>query len=424
MQLELDPWQKEVLETEGNICLRAGRQVGKSTIIAQKATLRAIRKRCAQLIIAPTERQAYLLFEKILANILDEHKSEIKKGKDRPTKHIIKLKNGSMIYCLPTGLSGAGIRGFTIDHLYADEADYMSQEVWSAVTPMLATTRGTITLLSSCNASNYEIGFFYKCTKEPDFKQFKIPSEMCPRITKEFLAREERRLTKSEFIAEYLAEWPVGVTRFFSDEVIEKCLVLNRSLAPSASSLAGDNFLGGDIAQLGGDETVLASGKRIPHPRHAKLMQIDMEITTNTRLTDTINRIKIANKKWNYNRIYLDDGGMGVGVVDPLLEDPEIKRKVIGLNNSSRGIDADKDDGRKKPLLKETLYNNLLWLMEQGKIELFNEDEIALSLRSIQKEFDTKTRKLHIWGRYTHITEALIRLAWCMRDKHLNIYIA
>jgi len=134
LNLQLDEWQKEVLETEGNICLRSGRQVGKSTIISVKSAEFAIRNKGKTiLVIASVERQAYLLFEKILSYLEDNYKNSIKTGKDRPTKHKITLKNGSVIYSLPTGLTAQGIRGFTIDLLIADEAAFIPEEVWTGI---------------------------------------------------------------------------------------------------------------------------------------------------------------------------------------------------------------------------------------------------------------------------------------------------
>jgi hypothetical protein len=58
--------------------------------------------------------------------------------------------------------------------------------------------------------------------------------------------------------------------------------------------------------------------------------------------------------------------------------------------------------------------------MESGKIKLFDLPEIKQSLRSIQYEIEGG--KLRIYGNYTHITEAIIRAAWCIKDKSLNIY--
>ena len=40
--MKLDKWQEEVLATKGNICLRSGRQVGKSTVIGIKAAKYAL----------------------------------------------------------------------------------------------------------------------------------------------------------------------------------------------------------------------------------------------------------------------------------------------------------------------------------------------------------------------------------------------
>ena len=94
--LKLDDWQKEILNTEGNIALRSGRQVGKSTAISILAGEFAAKNRNKTvMIIAAVERQAYLLFEKVLYYMEDKHKQLIKQGKDRPTKTRIKLKNGS-----------------------------------------------------------------------------------------------------------------------------------------------------------------------------------------------------------------------------------------------------------------------------------------------------------------------------------------
>jgi len=410
--MKLDPWQQQVMETPGNICLRSGRQVGKSTVISQKAAEYAINNpKKKVMIIASVERQAYLMLEKVVAYLSDNHKNILKSGKHRPTKSKVQLKNGSIIYSLPTGMTGYGIRGFTIDLLIADEAAFIPEEVWIAVTPMLAVTRGKRILLSTPHGKG---GYYYSCFKDDNFTTFHISSEDCPRKDVQFLERERARMTKVQYAQEYLGEFIDDLIQFFPTDLIKKCMTLSRK--ESVSSLSSENFLGVDVARMGGDESVLLS----VHRKNNRLKQFDMIITTDTLLTETVREILNADAKYQYKKIYIDDGGMGVGVFDPLLENEQTKRKVEAINNARRSID---NEDKRKKLLKEDLYNNLLNLMETGKIELFNEPEIFMSLKSIQYEY-LDAGKLRIFGRYTHITEALIRAAWCMKNKSLNIWIA
>src|SRR3990167_7034948 len=255
--IELDEWQKEVLKEEGNIALRSGRQVGKSTIISIKAAQFALtHPKTTTLIISSVERQAFFLFEKTLSYLIDNHKKDIQMGVGRPTKSKLRLKNGSEILSLPTGVDGHGIRGLTIDLLIADEAAFISYMVWSAVTPMLATTKGQIILLSTPfgKGTKDEPNYFYERYQDKTFTTFHISSEDCPRIDKEFLKREKERMSKVQYAQEYLGEFVDELMQFFPTHLIQKCMTIeNRN--PKTTK----RYLGVDIARLGGDESVFVS---------------------------------------------------------------------------------------------------------------------------------------------------------------------
>jgi len=417
--MELDAWQKEVLETKGNLCLCSGRQVGKSTVIAIKAGESAVKDKKTIMVIAHVERQALLLFEKILSHIYNNHKEMIKKGKDRPTKHTIKLKNGSIIHCLPTGDSGYGIRGYTINELYADEAHFIKEDVWAAVTPMLATTGGTINLLSTPFGTD---GYFFRCFYDKKFTRIHVNTEdvadkrVEPQRTQMliFLEDEKARMTKLQYQQEYLGLFVGGIQRFISDELIDLISTGKEGYKP-----LGDKFQGIDIARMGGDETVLLSVDRINRER---LVMFDLEIPEGQTLTDTVRLILHKDRAINHKKIYLDDGGMGVGVLDPLLEHPQTKRKVEGLNNAKRVIEIGIDGKeRKKALLGVDMSINLKNLMENAKIQLFDDPRVRQSLRSMQCDYSDGALK--IYGNYSHIFEALKRAAYCMKDKSLKPYI-
>ena len=425
MKLILDKWQEEILSHEGNIALRSGRQVGKSTCISIKAAEYALKNpKKVVLIISSVERQAYFLFEKTLGYLIDNYKTEIRQGKDRPTKSQLRLRNGSKILSLPTGIDGHGIRGLTIDLLIADEAAFIPYMVWQAVTPMLATTKGNLILLSTPfgKGTKDEPNYFYERYNDPAFRTWHISSEDCPRVDKAFLAREEQRMTNMQYAQEYLGEFVDELMQFFPTHLIERAMIYEHR-----NPKTKDRFLGVDVARMGGDETAFASVEQ-----HMGVMYMfSLDVYTQTYITDTIRMIKYLDEKFKYRRIYIDTGGLGVGVYDSLREDEQTKRKVREINNAKRLTDYETSkaipkitfEERKAPLMKEAIYSNLLKLLETDKIKLLQSPELLLSLKSIQYEY-TEDGRIRIFGNYSHIAEALVRAAWGIKDKSLNIWVA
>ena len=420
--MKLDKWQQKLLKTKGNRCICSPRQMGKSTIISQDAGEYAMNNNNKSImIIASVERQALLLFEKVLSYIYEKNKGIIAKKKDKPTKHELKLTNGSIIRCLPTGDSGYGIRGYTIDRLYADEAAFIKEEVWAAVTPMLATTGGEITLLSTPFGTT---GYFYRMFHNPNFTAIHVnPDEVIaereePQRSNMLLFREQEkeRMTKLQFQQEHLGLFVGGIQRFIEDELIDNICILKEH-APT-----GDKFQGIDIARMGGDECPMVSLDRV---KRESLFQFDLTIPDPQTLTDTARLIIKKDKEINHKKIYMDDGGLGVGVFDILKEDMQTKDKVFGLNNASREIERTINKGkikiRSKTLLGTDMAMNLKMLMEQGKIFLFDNPKVRHSLRSMQCDYSDGALK--VYGNYSHIFEALKRAAYCIKDKSLNIYI-
>jgi len=415
----LDEYQKQILATEGNIALRSGRQVGKSTVISILAGDYAAKNSGKTImIIAAVERQAYLLFEKCLYYMEKNYPRLIKKGKNRPTKSKIQLINGSQIYCLPTGLTGYGIRGFTIDLLIADEAAFIPDEVFSAVTPAMATRThlgARIVLLSTPFGRE---GYFARAFNDETFHKFHVSSEECSRIDKKFLEQEKARMTKRQYAQEYLGEFVDDLMQFFPDELILRCMKGKR---PGTISKGRNFYMGVDLARMGEDESTFEIFRLTDEKM---LVQVENQVTTRTYLYQSTRHIIELNKLYNFQKIFIDDEGIGVGVYDFLLEEETTRRLIVPINNSKRILD--RDETQRTRLLKEDLYNNLLRLMEAKQIELLDDPEIFQSLKSVQYEYTSDTRgrsHLKIFGNYTHIAEGLIRGAWCVKYKPLNIWI-
>ena len=411
LDLKLDNWQEKLLNEQGNIVIRAGRQVGKSTAVALKAYFFARENANKTLmIIAASQRQSSLLFEKIISFFIETDQKMIE---GEPTKTKLILTNKTRIYCLPAGRTGYAIRGFSIDLMIADEAAFISEPVWVALIPMMAVTGGKLILLSTPFGKG---GFFFRCFGDSDYLQFHLRSTDCPRIPKSFISKEKDRMSRLEFAQEYLGEFIEDYTQYFGTNLIRNCVKFLKWNFEEEYDRGKTYYMGVDIARYGGDENAFTIVE-MQHNDNLKLVKV---LTTRMMsLTDTIGRIIKLDSMFNFRKIFIDDMGLGAGVLDMLIE--KLGRKAVGINNSTKTID--KEAEKRIKILKEDLYSNLLVLMERGKIEMIDVPELRRSLQSIQFEYKTESKRVRIYGNYSHIAEALVRAAWSVKAKGLNLYI-
>ena len=412
--LTLDPWQKEYIETEGNCFVLCGRQSGKTAAASIKFGRRAATiPNKVILMIAFTEKQAYNLFFKTLLYLQAQYPYLLSKGKDKPTQHIIKLKNGSKIMCYAAGQTGMGLVGYTVTDLVIDEAAGMNREIFILLSPTLSVTGGSMDLISTPRGKE---GYFYECSMRDDFKKFYVSAENCPRHKKEFLEAEKGRMTKVEYAQEYLAVFLDELRRFFSDDLIKNCCTLERT-----GKTIGRNYLGVDCAGLGEDQNTFEIIEKIDNEH---FIQTESVITEKKLTTETSDKIIELENIYKFRKIGVDDAGTGFGVFSELLRDDKTKRRVIALNNASRPLD--KEGKRQKRLLKEDMYHNLKALMEQEKINLLKDDEVIASLKSIQWEKvikENQPSKDRIFSNYGHVAEGLIRACWlASQDKTLSLW--
>jgi hypothetical protein len=107
-----------------------------------------------------------------------------------------------------------------VDLAIIDEASRVEDALIAAVRPMLATTRGRLIALTTPREKR---GWFYESwiDEEGLWKRFKITLDMCPRITKEFLAEELRALGPGRYSEEYGLEFRDDDEAVFSVGIIQ-----------------------------------------------------------------------------------------------------------------------------------------------------------------------------------------------------------
>ncbi len=455
--MKWDKWQQQIIEYKGSLTIRKGRQVGGSTTVGRRAAQLMLEyPNSNTLMIAPSQRQSSQLFIKTMSWLELEHdkaiqaagsyqeRSDVSVTKNMelrrlfeakhgifaeiPTKSMCKLKNGSICYSLPAGKTGIYLRTFALDFLYIDEAPYVPDPVYTALKPMLA--------VSSKKGLGWECflgtpfgkgGFFYDSHSSDDYKQWHISSEDCVRIPKEFLLKEKKRLTRIEYAQEYLGEFIDEFQQFFPTALIKKRMTFMRWNHKEDYKKNLNYFLGVDIARYGEDENGFVIAEM---QDNNSLKIVAVEVTERKGLMDTVGRILALDADYKFNRVFIDDAGLGAGVFDRLAE--KIGRRVIGLNNAKKsvgkkdwtpGMKSNTDDELKNKLLKEDLYSNASVMMEtDGKIEIIDNLKLLKSLRSMTFEY-TSEKNLKIYGKYSHLAEAFVRVCWAVKEKGLNIFL-
>jgi hypothetical protein len=223
--LQADPWQERVLTSPSDShLLLCSRQSGKSTTCAALAVHTALYSAPALvLLVSPSLRQSQELFRKTR----DFHRDlDVTPGLEQESALRVEFANGSRIIALPG--SEATVRGYSaVKLLIMDEAARIPDEFYSAVRPMLATTRGKLVALTTPYGCR---GWFYTAWNSGErWERTRITADMCPRIDPGWLAEERRNIGELQYRQEYLCEFVDTDEQVFSTAIVEAAIKTERS---------------------------------------------------------------------------------------------------------------------------------------------------------------------------------------------------
>lgn len=408
VRLKFYDWQKELIDYEGDVTIRGGRQTGKSWCVAERV-LRFAKKYpgSKQLIIAPAGRQEQYLSNKILEILGEDYKF-----RRRQIKEWIPLGKdygNADIFIYPVGKTGIYVEGLSsVDHLIVEEAGHIREMIFDAIMPMLAEPRkrglGWITLLGNTRRCKLS-GFFYNSFKNKKFKQFHVKTADQEHIGKEFIEDELKRLGERQFKIIYEGEFDEYSLRYFHPDLIKRqCKFKFWKLEKDFNDF-NKYFLGIDPARYGKSKAAFAISEL--NEARDKIRIVYTEQHQKTSLLDLKNKcLELDEKFKKFKKLYVDDGGFGAGLIDILEE--KFRKRLRPLNNKAKSIEGNR-------ILKEDLYSNMLKLLESGELELIEDKELIEELGKVEVDEEE-----NIIG--TDLSEAVVRAVWAWKEKPKKLW--
>jgi hypothetical protein len=224
LALRSDVHQRTVLQSAApRGLLNCTRQWGKSTVTAAKAVHHAVAYPGALvLVVSPTARQSGEFVLKAAGFL---NRLGIRRRGDGLNEISLLLPNDSRIVGLPG--KEDNIRGFSRPGLILiDEAARVPDEMYAAVSPMLATCDGPMWLMSTPAGKR---GYFYEAwsgAKGAAWTRISVKAPDCPRISRAFLDRERQtmndRMYRQEFLCESLEADGQLIRDDFLDDAIRR----------------------------------------------------------------------------------------------------------------------------------------------------------------------------------------------------------
>ena len=231
--MEPDPWQVEVFDSEHpQMLLNCCRQAGKSTTVAIYGLLEAMYRPMTRVVLVSRSHRQSRELLRLMTFYYDLFRKSIAK---RVNAQEIEMENYSRIVSLPCREDT--IRGYAhVDLLIIDEAARVPDDLYRAVRPMLAVSKGRLICLSTPYGKR---GFFWDAWANggDDWQRIEIPATRCPRIPPEFLEKEKRALGESWYRQEYCCSFESLEGLVYPD--FARCVASSASVPPEATNRVG-----------------------------------------------------------------------------------------------------------------------------------------------------------------------------------------
>lgn len=223
-----------------------GRQSGKSTwgineLVAKAWTNPGTR----YWFISPTFPQARVMYRRLIGTLFKSREIMLKKNQSELR---VKLINQSEIRFV-SGEVFDNLRGETLHGAIIDEVRDQHPDLWPMVIrPMLSTTRGWCTFISTPNGFDAFYDLANKAQTDSDWEFYSAPSTANPLFTEEELRAARSSMSEAQFAQEILAEFRDltsgrAYANFSPDNLSDTCpFYVGKDWHPQLSVVLGADF--------------------------------------------------------------------------------------------------------------------------------------------------------------------------------------
>ena len=376
---DLFPYNKRYVNCKDRfIVYRSGRQVGKTMSTAVKTIhfaffaplmLKTIKHECIILIAAPTQNQASIMFGRIRDLVM---KNEFLRGyvvRDTQTEITMNFLDGSgktTIITRATGETGITLRGYSPHVIIADECSFIKTDILKAFLPSGLATQARVWLTSTPFS---KAGYFYEAcmNSKPNnptgmWTEFHVKSTENPLVQEDPVFVDEiRKLTREEFVQEVDGEFlDIG------DSLIPHSLIME-AINDKLPKGRVTYYMGVDVARTGRDETVYTI-TAIDENDVCFVEEVVAESQSN--VVDVAGRVGDFARKYNVETIYIDETGLGGGLLDLC--------RSRGL--PCRGVVFTLQE-------KADMFRNLRLLFENHRIKMRDVNKLVYQLSYLRREY-------------------------------------
>lgn len=371
--------------------IAAGRQVGKSVLLATAALYEAATRRSVIVLLVSAGEVASrrLLAEcaalardsALLGGVLDESRSELT------------LSNGSRILSVPA--SERQIRGWPVDLLIVDEAGFISSDIWRAAEPAIIARPGSRVILASSpwgGPEHYFRALWQRGMDSPDdrVRSWHWPSTVSPLVDAALLEEIRLREPADYFGREYLAEWADSAGAYFAESEIMDAVADYRLTPPEDVPLTPSGEPGFPVAAgvdwgLRDANALVLLGATSHRSDGARRLFIPhLEASSGVAYTRFIDRVIEVAGRYQMAVIASERNGVGEYPTSELRE--RLFRRGRPVQVSPVWTDARR---------KMSGFGRLKGLMAQGRMVLPNHPDLLRELRALEFE-QTTTGLMHI----------------------------